>query len=430
MDAPKPATRNIPLANPRAGHHGTFTPSWKSRGGRIVDVHEWPDQGVARGVVIAPERHVLYAYSPKHDGATVDRILGGYAGYLVADAHAVYDHLYKTGKVIEVACWAHCRRCFYKAIETDPERARQALALIGALFAIERGVADAPPGKRKAVRLRESKPVLARFFEWCSADGERVLDDTPIAKGIGYAKNQRGALERFLEDPRLPLHNNGSELSLRREVVGRKNWLFVGSDDAGSVNAAFVSLLASCQLHGIEPSGYLRDLLCLLPSWPIQRVLELAPLHWNETREHEDTQQRLAANVFRRVSLGPGRTSRPEVARRDRPVTTRVIERTQRSQPWRILQSIWAAGRYCTVTLMTRGYPEVPPASHRLVAALFHMMTIERPASLAAVASESIFLMWSVVPPKRHVPDPAEQSEVIGALVKFRYTFAVPVPLG
>ena len=255
-------------------------------------------------VVIAPERHVLYAYSPRHDSAAVDRILGGYEGYLVADAHAVYDHLYKTGNVVEVACWAHCRRYFYKALETDPERARQALALIGALFKIERGVADAPSGKRKSVRLRESAPVVARFFEWCDAEAERVLDDTPISKGIGYARNQRSALERFLEDARLPLHNNGSELALRREVVGRKNWLFVGSDDAGSVNAAFVSLLASCQLHGIEPSAYLRDLLCLLPSWPIHRVLELAPLHWSETREQQETQQRLAANVFRRVSLG------------------------------------------------------------------------------------------------------------------------------
>jgi hypothetical protein len=91
---------------------------------------------------------------------------------------------------------------------------------------------------------------------------------------------------------------------LRREAIGRKNWLFLGNDDGGDVNATFVSLLASCQLHEIEPCAYLRDLLCLLPSWPVKRVLELAPANWQKTLEHEDTQQRLAANVFRQVALG------------------------------------------------------------------------------------------------------------------------------
>ena len=108
---------------------------------------------------------------------------------------------------------------------------------------------------------------------------------------------------RFLEDPRLPVHNNASELALRREVIGRKNWLFVGSDDGGDVNAAFVSLLASCQLHRLEPWSYLRDLLVLLPRWPASRVLDLAPVNWRQTLEQDDTQQRLAADLFRRASL-------------------------------------------------------------------------------------------------------------------------------
>ncbi len=99
-------------------------------------------------------------------------------------------------------------------------------------------------------------------------------------------------------------HNNFSERELRREAVGRKNWLFLGTDDGGEVNATFVTLLASCQLHGLEPSAYLRDLLCLIPSWPAKRVLELAPVNWQKTLEKQDTQQRLAANVFRRVALG------------------------------------------------------------------------------------------------------------------------------
>src|SRR6185437_4936313 len=255
-------------------------------------------------VVIVPERHVLFRYTAKHDGAAVDRLLDGYEGYLVADAHAVFDHLYKRGTLIEVACWAHARRYWWKALETDPERARQALAYIGGLFRVEREAASAPPEARLADRRAESKAIVDSFFRWCEAEAKQVLDETPTAKAIGYALNQRVALQRFLDDGRLPIHNNGSERALRREAVGRKNWLFVGTDDAAEINAAFVSLLASCQLHDIEPYAYLRDLFCLLPSWPVRRVLELAPLNWKQTLENEDAQQRLDANIFRRASLG------------------------------------------------------------------------------------------------------------------------------
>ena len=254
-------------------------------------------------VVVAPEQHVLYAYSPKHDSAAVDKILAGYKGYLVADAHSVYDHLYRTGQVIEVACHAHLRRYFYKSLESEPERARQALALIGELFRIERTIAEAPPGKRHSVRARESRPIVERFFAWCDGEVDRVLDGTPLAKAIGYARNQREALMRFLDDARLPLCNNISERSLRREVVGRRNWMFIGNDDAGEVNTVFVSLLASCQLHGIEPWSYLRDLFCLLPSWPRRRVLDLAPARWQTTLQEPETQRLLGDNVFRRATL-------------------------------------------------------------------------------------------------------------------------------
>lgn len=253
--------------------------------------------------VIAPERHVLYAYSPRHDSAAVDAILKGYKGYLVADAHTVYDHLYQSGDVTEVCCWAHCRRYFYKALGSDPDRARAALALIKGLFDIEDRIARAPPGKRRSVRERESRPLVERFFAWCEEQAPLVLDETPIARAVGYARNQRAALERFLTDQRLPLHNNGSENALRRQAVGRGNWTFLGNDEGGVVNATFVSLLASCRLHGVEPWAYLRDLLCLINDWPASRVLELAPVNWRKTLEQEDTQRRLDANVFRRISL-------------------------------------------------------------------------------------------------------------------------------
>jgi transposase len=264
-------------------------------------------------VKVAPERHVLFQYSKRHNSEAVDALLPGYSGYLVADAHAVYDHLYRNGSVIEVACWAHARRYFFKALESDPERAKTALAWIAALFALERSMVSTPAKKRREIRQARAAPIADAFFAWCHQQADRVLDESPIAQAIGYARNQQVALRRFLDDGNLPLHNNISELNLRREVVGRKNWLFVGSDDGAEVNAAFVSLLASCGLHKIEPLSYMRDLLCLLPRWPQHRVLELAPVNWRETLKQSEAQQALAANVLRRVVLGlPGGIHRPQ----------------------------------------------------------------------------------------------------------------------
>jgi len=253
-------------------------------------------------VMVAPERHVLFEYTRQHDGDTVDDVLAGYKGYLVADAHSVYDHLYREGDVVEVNCWAHARRYFFKAMSSDPERAKVALGLIAALFQIERSLVDAPRKKRETIRNKRSRPIVDRFFDWCDAEVANVLDATPIASGIRYARNQRVGLSRFLEDGRLPVHNNISELNLRRQAVGRKNWLFVGSDEGGAVNAAFTSLLASCRMLGVEPWSYLRDVFCLLPSWPVHRVLALAPVNWPATRQRDDVRTALGHNRFRALT--------------------------------------------------------------------------------------------------------------------------------
>ncbi|NJK31420.1 MAG: IS66 family transposase [Deltaproteobacteria bacterium] len=263
-------------------------------------------------VVVAPERHVLYGYSARHDSEAVDRLLAGYEGYLVADAHTVYDHLYLDETILEVGCWAHTRRYFFKALSSEHVLAREALALIGELFRLDgemqkqkqKQKQKLPPQKRKEYRDRHMKPLVDRFFAWCDQHAPHVIEDTPIFRGIRYATNQREALRRFLDDGRLPIHNNISELHLRRQAIGRKNWLFVGNDEGGEVNAILVTLLASCQMHGLEPWAYLRDLLCLLPNWPARRVLELAPVHWRETLQKPEAQQLLAENVCRRVVLG------------------------------------------------------------------------------------------------------------------------------
>lgn len=255
-------------------------------------------------VLVAPGLHVLFEYSPKHDGAAVDRLLGGFGGTLVADAHTVYDHLYADGSILEAGCWSHARRYGFKALRSDPERAKTVLTIIGGLFLIEREIHDASLEERSRVRRERSAPLVDKYFAWCEEQAPLVLDDTPIANGIRYALNQRKALSRFLEDPRLPIHNNASELHLRRQVIGRRNWLFLGSDDAGPVNTTFVSLLASCGLHKLNSWDYLLDIFCLLPRWPKSRVLELAPAYWKKTAEDEEVQRRLAANPYRAVALG------------------------------------------------------------------------------------------------------------------------------
>jgi transposase len=172
-----------------------------------------------------------------------------------------------------------------------------------ALFKLERTIADEPRKKKEAVRDKKSRPFVREFFNWCEAERDPVLDDSPIASAIGYAINQRKALERFLDDGRLPMTNNISERNLRKEAVGRKNWLFVGSEDGAAANTTFVSRIASCELHGLEPWRYLRDLFYLLPDWPKSRVLELAPAYCQQTLQQEEAKRRLADNPLRRALL-------------------------------------------------------------------------------------------------------------------------------
>ena len=255
-------------------------------------------------VLVAPRRHVLFEYTRDHTKVAVDRVLAGYTGYLVADAHAVYDHLFVSEHLIEVNCWAHARRYFFKAMTSDPERAKEALGMLGALFRVERAIADWSRKRREEVRSKRSAPIVARFFSWCDAEFPELLDDTPICDGVRYARNQREGLSRFLHDGRLPLDNNISERELRRQAVGRKNWLFLGSDEGGHVNSIFTSLLASCRMLGVEPWSYVRDLLCLLPRWPQHRLLELAPVNWAVTVEHADVQRTLGLDPYRLLTLG------------------------------------------------------------------------------------------------------------------------------
>jgi transposase len=256
-------------------------------------------------VLVAPPKHTLFQFSDKHDGAAVDRLLPDYRGIVVADAHLVYDHIYGPEKATEAGCWSHMRKYFLDALRVDPILVREPFQLIQTLFVIERGIKRAPPPEREKIRREKSAPVVEAFFDWCERHREHALDESPLHVAIRYAMNQREALGRFIGAARLPMHNNVSERELRRQAVGRKAWLFVGSEDGARANTTFVSLLASCAMHGIEPWVYLRDLFCLLPSWPMSRVLELAPANWSTLLQDPEVQERLDQNIFRRATLLP-----------------------------------------------------------------------------------------------------------------------------
>ena len=163
-----------------------------------------------------------------------------------------------------------------------------------------------PRKKREQIRKKHRAPVVERFFSWCDAEFPKLLEETPIYDGVRYARNQRAGPSRFLRDGRLPLDNNVSERELRRQAIGRKNWMFLGSDDGGHTNAVFTSLLASCRMLGVEPWSYLRDLFCLLPRWPHHRVLELAPVNWAATSTSDEVQRVLRLDPYRAITLGVG----------------------------------------------------------------------------------------------------------------------------
>jgi hypothetical protein len=154
-----------------------------------------------------------------------------------------------------------------------------------------------------------AQPVLDDFLAWIRQERPKLVPHSPIEVAMGYIERQWVGLTRFLDDGGLRLDNNPSELALRHQKVGQKNWLFCATDGGAEWNAVVVSLLASCRMHAIEPLAYLRDLLILLPAWPKSRVLELAPANWRETLEKPETQEKLKGLRLIRYDLDHARPS-------------------------------------------------------------------------------------------------------------------------
>ncbi len=208
------------------------------------------------------------------------RVLGNFAGYMQADAYAVYDDIYKDGRVIEVGCWAHARRYFIEAEIAEPKLSKEAVARIGELYVIERQAKEAGLASEQIRELRRSEalPRLQRLLEWMSVTRTKVLDRGRMAKAIQYAISNWRALIRYCDDGRLSIDNNAAERALRAIAVGRKNWIFFGNERGGQAAAVMYSLIATCRECEIDPRTYLRDVLLRIAK--VTDVRELTPYGW------------------------------------------------------------------------------------------------------------------------------------------------------
>jgi len=209
--------------------------------------------------------------------------------YLQGDAYSGYQAICRTLKALEVGCWSHVRRGFYDARKTSPGPAAWALATIGGLYKIEdeatgKNLAD---GARAAYRLERAKPLLDDFFRWADEQAKGAFPASPLGEALTYVRNQRETLLRYVEDGRISIDNNRSERNLRLVAVGRKNWLFCGSQGAGRCAAIFYSFVVSCRELKIEPYFYLRDVFDRVSTHPGRLIAELTPRGWLAARPAE-----------------------------------------------------------------------------------------------------------------------------------------------
>jgi transposase len=254
-------------------------------------------------VQIADADHVFFEYTAKENSSTVSALFRGFSGYVQADAKSVYDLLFRPpgqrpppdegepdlAVRNEVGCWAHARRYLWEAAITKDVVAREGLARISRIFALDRTWRGRPADEIKSLREIHLRPHTDAFFAWIDAEYDRVRGQRGLLRtALGYAHRQRGPLTRFYDDGRLRLDNNASERELRRVAVGRKAWLFVGSDDHAQAAGHLLTLIASARLHRLDAEVYLRDLFRVLPYWPRERLLELCPRDWLKTRERLD----------------------------------------------------------------------------------------------------------------------------------------------
>jgi transposase len=227
---------------------------------------------------------VWYAYTPDRKGEHPQAHLREFRGTLQADAYPGYEEIYKGGRVTESLCMSHVRRPFYDLYEAHKSAvAKEALERIAALYTIEEEIRGRAAEERRAVRTARSKPLLESMKKWFEETLDKLSKKSDTTRAIHYALDRWDALTRYCDDGRLEIDNNAAERSLRGVVLGRKNYLFCGSDAGGERAAAIYSLIGTAKLNGLNPEAYLREVLSRVADHPINRVEELLP--WNLAAE-------------------------------------------------------------------------------------------------------------------------------------------------
>jgi transposase len=236
---------------------------------------------------------VLYRYTPDRKGAHCRAQLASFTGWLHADGYAGFGKLYEVAgasasplplagppRVAEVACWAHVRRGFFDEVKgSGSPIAKEALERIGALFDVERQIKGAPPEQRRNVRQHSAKPRLDGLATWLDAQLQRIPRKSDLAGAIRYARSRWPALTAYVDHGQLEISNNAAENAIRPVALGRKNWLFAGSDSGGERAALFYTLIRTAALNGVEPEAYLRHVIGRIGAHPVNRLHELLP--WN-----------------------------------------------------------------------------------------------------------------------------------------------------
>jgi transposase len=237
---------------------------------------------------------VSYFYSPDRKGVHPKAHLATFCGVLHADGYAGFRDLYEPRKpgepptIVEASCWAHARRKFFDLTTSGTAPiAEETLHRIGELYDIEQAIRGAPPDARKAARQEKSKPRIAALRQWLDDNLKRLPQKSGTAEAIRYALSRWPSLCRFLDDGTIEIDNNAAERAIRPIALGRKNWLFAGSDKGGERAAAILSLIETAKLNSFDPQEYLRHVLTRIADHPINKVDELLP--WNvQTLDKQD----------------------------------------------------------------------------------------------------------------------------------------------